>query len=37
MFGSERAAVTLRDSYRRDMREVKQISAMEYVRFHALL
>jgi len=36
VFGSERAVVTLRDSYRRDLREVKQVTAMEYVRFHAL-
>jgi xylan 1,4-beta-xylosidase len=36
MFGSGRAALTLRDSYRRDLREVKQITAVEYVRFHAI-
>ena len=36
MFGSERAVVTLRDSYRRDLREVKQVTAMEYIRFHAI-
>jgi len=36
MFGSERAVVTLRDSYRHDLREVKQVTAMEYIRFHAL-
>ena len=36
MFGSGRAVLTLRDSYRRDMREVKQITGFGYVRFHAV-
>jgi xylan 1,4-beta-xylosidase len=36
MFGSGRAILTLRDSYRRDMREVKQITDFRYVRFHAI-
>jgi len=36
MFGSERAAVTLRESYRRDLRDVKQITDFQYVRFHAI-
>ncbi len=36
MFGSERAIVTLRESYRRDLREVKRITGFEYVRFHAV-
>ena len=36
MFGSGRAALTLRESYRQDLREVKQVTGMEYVRFHAL-
>jgi xylan 1,4-beta-xylosidase len=36
MFGSGRAILTLRDSYRRDMREVKQITDFRYVRFHAV-
>ena len=36
MFGSGRAVLTLRDSYRRDMREVKQITDFHYVRFHAV-
>jgi xylan 1,4-beta-xylosidase len=36
MFGSERAIVALRESYRRDLREVKQITGFEYVRFHAI-
>jgi xylan 1,4-beta-xylosidase len=37
MFGSGRAILTLRDSWRRDAREVKQISGFQYVRFHAIL
>ena len=36
MFGSGRAVLTMRDSYRRDMREVKQITNFHYVRFHAV-
>ncbi len=36
MFGSERAVVTLRESYRQDLREVKQITDFQYVRFHAI-
>ncbi|HYM00011.1 MAG TPA: glycosyl hydrolase family 39 [Blastocatellia bacterium] len=36
MFGSGRAILTLRDSYRRDLREVKGITGFEYVRFHAI-
>src|SRR5258708_6818149 len=36
MFGSGRAVVTLRESYRKDLREVKQITGFEYVRFHAI-
>src|SRR5713226_4290729 len=36
MFGSERAIVTLRESYRRDLGEVKRITGFEYVRFHAI-
>jgi xylan 1,4-beta-xylosidase len=36
MFGSGRAVLTLRDSYRRDLREVKQITDFEYVRFHGI-
>jgi xylan 1,4-beta-xylosidase len=36
LFGSGRAILTLRDSYRRDLREVKQITGMQYVRFHAI-
>jgi xylan 1,4-beta-xylosidase len=37
MFGSGRAILTLRDSWRRDLREVKQITSLQYVRFHAIL
>jgi xylan 1,4-beta-xylosidase len=36
MFGSGRAVLTLRDSYRRDLREVKQITDFEYARFHGI-
>jgi xylan 1,4-beta-xylosidase len=36
MFGSGRAILSLRDSYRRDLREVKQITDLQYVRFHAI-
>jgi xylan 1,4-beta-xylosidase len=36
MFGSGRAVLTLRDSYRRDLRQVKQVTDFEYVRFHAI-
>jgi len=36
LFGSGRAILTLRDGYRRDLREVKQITGMQYVRFHAI-
>jgi xylan 1,4-beta-xylosidase len=36
MFGSGRAVLTLRDSYRRDLRSTKQITDFHYVRFHAV-
>jgi xylan 1,4-beta-xylosidase len=36
MFGSGRAILTLRESYRQDLRDVKQITGFEYVRFHAI-
>src|SRR5271156_218225 len=36
MFGSGRAALSLRESYQRDLREVKQATDFEYVRFHAI-
>ncbi|HEX5422457.1 MAG TPA: hypothetical protein VFW94_02835 [Candidatus Acidoferrales bacterium] len=37
MFGSGRAILSLRDSYRRDLREVKGVTEFRYVRFHAIL
>jgi xylan 1,4-beta-xylosidase len=37
MFGSGRAILSLRCSYRSDLREVKQATGMEYVRFHGIL
>jgi xylan 1,4-beta-xylosidase len=36
MFGSGRAILTLRESYRDDLREAKRITGFEYVRFHAI-
>ena len=36
MFGSGRAVLALWDSYRRDLRDVKQITGFRYVRFHAI-
>jgi xylan 1,4-beta-xylosidase len=37
MFGSGRAILSLRESYRQDLRSVKQITGFQYVRFHAIL
>ena len=37
MFGSGRAILSLRASYRRDLGEVKRATGMEYVRFHGIL
>jgi xylan 1,4-beta-xylosidase len=37
MFGSGRAILTLRESYRDDLRAVKQVADFRYVRFHAIL
>ena len=37
MFGSGRAILTLRESYRDDLRAVKQVADFKYVRFHAIL
>jgi len=37
MFGSGRANLTLRDSYRRDLDWVRDITGFQYVRFHAIL
>jgi len=36
VFGSGRAILTLRESYRQDLCEVKRITDFEYVRFHAI-
>src|SRR5437870_4813266 len=36
MFGSGRAILSLRESYRRDLREIKEATDFEYVRFHAI-
>ena len=36
MFGSGRAILSLRESYRHDLRETKRITDFEYVRFHAI-
>jgi len=36
-FGSGRAILTLRESYRSDLREVKKVTDFRYVRFHAIL
>jgi len=36
MFGSGRAILTLRESYRRDLREVREATGFSYVRFHAI-
>jgi xylan 1,4-beta-xylosidase len=37
MFGSGRAILTLRESYRRDLRLVKSTTDFQFVRFHAIL
>ena len=36
MFGSGRAILSLRESYRNDLRETKRITDFEYIRFHAI-
>jgi xylan 1,4-beta-xylosidase len=36
MFGSGRAILSLRESYRSDLRETKRITDFQYVRFHAI-
>src|SRR6202453_5385724 len=36
MFGSGRAILSLRESYRRDLRAMKSASDIHYVRFHAI-
>ena len=37
MFGSGRAILSLRESYRDDLRAVKQVADFRYVRFHGIL
>jgi xylan 1,4-beta-xylosidase len=37
MFGSGRAVLSLRESYRNDLRAMRGVTAMRYVRFHAIL
>jgi len=37
MFGSGRAVLSLRESYREDLRAVRTITAVRYIRFHAVL
>jgi xylan 1,4-beta-xylosidase len=36
MFGSGRARLSMRESYRRDLREIKAVTGLEYVRFHGI-
>jgi xylan 1,4-beta-xylosidase len=36
LFGSGRAILSLRESYRQDLRDVKKITAVQYIRFHAI-
>ncbi|HZZ56294.1 MAG TPA: hypothetical protein VFE31_00590 [Opitutaceae bacterium] len=37
MFGSGRAILSLRDSYREDLRAVKAVTGVQYLRFHDIL
>ena len=37
IFGSGRAILTLRESYRRDLDAVRKVTGLRYVRFHAIL
>ncbi|MDP9159854.1 MAG: glycosyl hydrolase family 39 [Acidobacteriota bacterium] len=37
MFGSGRAVLSLRESYRSDLRDVKKITDVQYIRFHGIL
>src|SRR5258708_6618680 len=37
VFGSGRAVLSLRDSYRRDLSTVQSVTGIRYVRFHAIL
>ena len=36
MFGSGRAILSMRESYRQDLRRVKKITDVDYIRFHAI-
>lgn len=36
MFGSGRAILSLRSSYRRDLREVREATGFQYIRFHGI-
>src|ERR1700722_17211766 len=36
MFGSGRANLSLRESYRQDLRSVRDITGFQYIRFHAI-
>ncbi|HVN22143.1 MAG TPA: hypothetical protein VMU05_25375 [Dongiaceae bacterium] len=36
MFGSGRAILSMRESYRDDLRNVRKVTGMEYIRFHAI-
>jgi xylan 1,4-beta-xylosidase len=36
IFGSGRAILSLRESYRQDLQQVRQVTGMRYVRFHAI-
>ncbi len=37
MFGSGRAVLSMRESYRKDLKSVRDITGFQYVRFHAIL
>jgi xylan 1,4-beta-xylosidase len=37
IFGSGRANLSLRDSYRQDLRAVQSVTGFQYIRFHAIL
>jgi xylan 1,4-beta-xylosidase len=37
MFGSGRAVLSLRDSYREDLRSLRSVTEVSYVRFHGIL
>jgi xylan 1,4-beta-xylosidase len=37
LFGSGRARLSMRESYRRDLHAVKEVTAMGYIRFHGIL